>query len=170
MEMFQLVDARGNPIGAASREECHGNPLLIHLVVHLHLFDPAGRLFLQKRSMSKDTNPGRWDTSVGGHVGAGETVSDALLREAREELGIDASGASHLYSYLSTGTFESEYAECFMLESEQPIHPDPGEIDEGRHFTLEQVRAMIGTGALTPMFEREWPMLLDTMGYPGTSR
>ena len=90
MEMFQLVDRNGRPTGQASRQECHGNPRLIHLVVHLHVFDPAGRLYLQKRSMRKDTNPGLWDTSVGGHVSAGEMVEDALVREAREELDIDA--------------------------------------------------------------------------------
>jgi isopentenyldiphosphate isomerase len=160
MEMFQLVDRDGNRVGQASRAECHGNPLLIHLVVHLHLFDPAGRLYLQKRSMSKDTNPGRWDTSVGGHVSAGEEVTHALLREAREELGIDAAGAAFLYSWLSEGAFESELAHCYSLESAQPIHPDPAEIDEGRHFTMDEVRGMMGTGTLTPMFEREWPMLI----------
>ncbi|MGA2640674.1 MAG: NUDIX hydrolase, partial [Spirochaetia bacterium] len=95
---------------------------------------------------------------------AGENAADALIREAREELGIDASGAAYLYSYLSEGTFESEYAECFMHESSQPINPDPGEIDEGRHFPLDEVRGMIGTGALTPMFEREWPLLLAALG------
>ncbi len=110
--------------------------------------------------MSKDTNPGRWDTSVGGHVGAGEDVSHALLREAREELGIDAVGAAFLYSWLSEGDFESELAHCYSLVSGQPIHPDPDEIEEGRHFTLDEVRGMMGTGLLTPMFEREWPMLL----------
>ena len=160
MEMFQLVDRKGNPVGQASREECHGNPLLIHLVVHLHLFNPAGLLYLQKRSMSKDTNPGRWDTSVGGHVSAGEEVGHALHREAREELGIDAAASTFLYSWLSEGEFESELAYCYLLESAQPIHPDPAEIDEGRHFTLDEVRGMMGTGSLTPMFEREWPMLL----------
>lgn len=162
--MFQLVDRNGNPVGQASRAECHGNPLLIHLVVHLHLFDGQGRLYLQKRSMSKDTNPGRWDTSVGGHVSAGEEVPHALLREAREELDIDARGAVFLYSWLSEGTYESEMASCYMLESEQAITPDPGEIEEGRHFTLDEVRQMMGTGALTPMFEREWPMLLAAIG------
>lgn len=160
MEMFQLVDRNGNRVGQASRAECHGNPLLIHLVVHLHLFNRQGRLYLQKRSMSKDTNPGRWDTSVGGHVSAGEEVIHALLREAREELDIDAAGAVFLYSWLSEGTFESELAHCYRLVSDQAIHPDAEEIDEGRHFTLEEVRRMMGTGALTPMFEREWPMLM----------
>jgi len=133
-------------------------------VVHLHVFDGRGRLYLQKRSMTKDTNPGRWDTSVGGHVGAGEEVTRAVLREAREELGIDAGGAVFLYSWLSEGSFESELAHCYALESDQAITPDPQEIDEGRHFTLEEVRGMMGTGALTPMFEREWPMLLAATG------
>jgi len=160
-ELFQLVDRRGNPAGKASREECHGNPRLIHLVVHCHVFDPGGKLLLQKRSMSKDTNPGRWDASIGGHVTAGEPARDALMREAREELGIDASGAVRLYSFLREGAFESEFAECFLLETRQEIRPDPAEIDEARYYALGEVRAMIGTGALTPMFEEEWPMLLQ---------
>lgn len=159
--MFQLVDRRGSPAGAASREECHGNPRLIHLVVHCHVFDPGGRLLLQKRSRSKDTNPGRWDTSIGGHVAAGEPVRDALAREAREELGIDASGAVRLYSWLREGSFESEFAECFLLETAQPVRADPAEIDEVRYCPVPEVQAMLGTGMLTPMFEEEWPMLLE---------
>ena len=164
MEMFQLVDRNGRPTGQASRQECHGNPRLIHLVVHLHLFDLSGKLYLQKRAMSKDTNPGLWDTSVGGHVGAGETAADALVREAREELAIDASGASFLYSYLNESGFESEFAECFILRSSQPVTPDPGEIEEGRYFTIEEVQATMGTGALTPLFQSEWPKLLAALG------
>jgi isopentenyl-diphosphate delta-isomerase type 1 len=159
-EMFQLVDPRGSPTGEASREECHGNPRLIHLVVHCHVFDPGGRLLLQKRSPSKDTNPGRWDASIGGHVAAGEPVRDALVREAREELGIDASGAVRLYSWLREGSFESEFAECFLLETRQAVRPDPVEIDEVRYCSVADVQAMLGTGTLTPMFEEEWPMLL----------
>ncbi len=159
MELFQLVDRRGRPAGAASREQCHGDPSLIHLVVHLHVFDPAGRLLLQKRSAGKDTNPGLWDTSVGGHVHAGEEVREALAREAREELGVDAAGAAHLYAYLVEGSFESEYAECFSLTWPGSVNPDPEEIEEVRFCSLAEIDALVGQGVLTPLFEREWPLL-----------
>jgi 3-hydroxypropionyl-CoA synthetase (ADP-forming) len=162
-ELFQLVDRNGAPAGQAARGECHGNPALIHLVVHVHVFDGEGRLYVQKRALCKDTNPGMWDASVGGHVAAGEAVVNAVVREAREELGIDASGASFLYSYLHEGSFESEYAQCFALTWTGPVHPDPSEIDEGRFLTVREVEGMIGTGAFTPLFETEWPMLVAAL-------
>ncbi len=164
MEMFQLVDRNGKPAGTASREECHGNPLLIHLVVHLHLFDAQARLYLQKRSIRKDTNPGLWDTSVGGHVNAGEDVAAAMIREAREELDIEAAGAKFLYALLNEGSFESEYAQCFSLTWQGEIHPDPEEIEEGRFFGLAEIESLVGTCVLTPLFEREWPMLVRALG------
>jgi isopentenyldiphosphate isomerase len=157
--MFQLVDREGNPVGQASREQCHGNPLLIHLVVHLHVLDGEGRLLLQKRSMTKDTNPGRWDTSVGGHVRAGEEVLVALRREAQEELGIDAAGAGFLYGYLFGTSFETEYAQCFSVVHEGKLTLLVEEIDEARFYTFPQIAALVGTGSLTPMFEHELPML-----------
>jgi isopentenyl-diphosphate delta-isomerase type 1 len=162
-ELFQLVSRGGKLLGVASREACHGNPTLIHLVIHCHVFDPGGRLLLQKRSLSKDTNPGLWDTSVGGHVSAGEPVRAALLRECREELGIDGAAAVRRYSYLLEGSFESEFAECFTLETREVPTPDPLEIDEVRWYSQLEVQAMMGTGALTPMFEHEWPLLLDAL-------
>jgi isopentenyldiphosphate isomerase len=161
MEVFQLVDRSGRRTGEASREQCHGNPGLIHLVVHLHVFDPRGRLYLQKRSGSKDTNPGMWDTSVGGHVHPGEEAVAAMRREAREELGVDAAGAEYLYEYLFESALESEYAQCYALDWEGPVTPDPAEIEEAQPFTIAEIDAMVGAGKLTPLFEREWPLLRD---------
>lgn len=40
--------------------------MLLHPVVHLHLFNSRGELYLQKRPEWKDIQPGRWDTAVGG--------------------------------------------------------------------------------------------------------
>jgi isopentenyldiphosphate isomerase len=167
MEMFQIVDEDGRPVGAAERSACHGNPALIHAVVHLHVFDSAGRLCLQRRSLSKDTNPGRWDTSVGGHVAAGEAVGDALLREAREELGLDASGARPLFAYPYRGAHESEYAHCFALTHDGPLAIDPAEISEVRFFTFAELEALTGRGILTPMFELELPMLRHALSAAG---
>lgn len=87
-EMFPLVDEEGNITGAATRGECHNGSKLLHPVVHLHVFNSRGELYLQKRPEWKDIQPGKWDTAVGGHVDLGESVEQALRREVREELGI----------------------------------------------------------------------------------
>lgn len=84
-EVFPIVDEEGNVVGKASRKECHDGSKLLHPVVHLHVFDKDGRLYLQRRPDWKDIQPGKWDTAVGGHVDYGEDVETALRREAAEE-------------------------------------------------------------------------------------
>ena len=83
-EIFPLVDADGNVVGKATRRECHSGSMLLHPVVHIHIFNPAGDIYLQRRSMTKDIQPGKWDTAVGGHVDYGETIIEAMLSAARE--------------------------------------------------------------------------------------
>ncbi len=65
-EIFPLVDEQGNVIGSATRSECHSGSGLLHPVIHLHVFDSEGRLYLQRRPLWKDIQPGKWDTAVGG--------------------------------------------------------------------------------------------------------
>ena len=77
-EMFPIVEADGSIIGAATRGECHSGSKLLHPVIHLHVFNSNGDLYLQKRPEWKDIQPGKWDTSVGGHIDLGECVEDAL--------------------------------------------------------------------------------------------
>lgn len=145
-ELLQLVDRLGNPVGTAFRSACHGNPDLIQAVVHLHLFDEAGRLYLQKRAADKDRYPGRWDTSVGGHVAPGESPEQAIRREAREELEIDlgvstgAGPAERLAPYIYRDETESEYVVPFRLVYPGSPRPNADEVEEGAFFELEEIR------------------------------
>lgn len=65
-EVFPIVNEQGETIGSATRKECHFGSFRLHPVVHLHIFNSQGELYLQKRNMNKDIQPGKWDTAVGG--------------------------------------------------------------------------------------------------------
>lgn len=158
-ELLERCDECGRPLGPVERSRCHGDPSLVHLTVHLHVVDGRGGLYLQKRSMLKDLYPGRWDTAVGGHAGAGEEPRSALLREAREELGIDASAAEPLYEYLHSNAHESEYVHTFGIVLPGPFRLHPDEIAGGRFHSRAEIEAGLGTGLFTPNFEHEYARL-----------
>lgn len=159
-EIFPLVDEQGNVIGQATRRECHSGSKLLHPVVHLHVRDAAGRLYLQKRSMSKDIQPGKWDTAVGGHVDLGEDVFTALLREAREELGLSGIKPEKLFSYVFESDVERELVNAFAVVADPgQITVDPMEIDEGRFWELAEIDSSLGRGVFTPNFEHEYAKL-----------
>ena len=86
-ELYPVVDPSGVVVGSAMRGECHGGSMLLHPVVHLHLFNSRGELYLQKRPEWKDIQPGRWDTAVGGHVDYGETVAGDSAEMGTERIG-----------------------------------------------------------------------------------
>lgn len=162
-ELFPVVDEQGVVIGSATRRDCHSGSMKLHPVVHLHVIDGEGRILLQRRSDDKDIQPGRWDTAVGGHVDYGEDVHDALMREAREELGIDASKAVAVTHYVFQSQREREYVNTFFLRVDAATFhadPDPVEISGVRFWTVEEIRAAVGTGRLTPNFEMEFQRLL----------
>ena len=139
-EVFDIVDEEDRPLRRALRSEVHGNPGLIHRVAHVLVFNGSGELYLQKRSRRKDVQPGKWDTSVGGHVDAGESYDAAARREMGEELGIREGTLEFLYKYLHRNDYESEYVGTYRCLWDGPILPDPEEIDEGRFWSLEEIR------------------------------
>lgn len=161
-EIFPVVDEEGNQISLAPRRICHdGKSKLLHPVVHLHLFDDKGNLFLQKRALTKDLLPGCWDTSVGGHISPGEAVEDALKRETNEELGLIIFYYRFNKKYVWESPRERELVFSFSGSSKETPIADPGEIDEGRFWTIEEIRKNLGSGKFTPNFEYEFLHILS---------
>ncbi|MCC5846606.1 MAG: NUDIX domain-containing protein [Verrucomicrobia bacterium] len=156
-EWFDLVNEAGERVGRARRSECHGNPKLLHQAVHVFVVNAVGQLFLQKRSLRKDTQPGKWDTSVGGHVDAGEEPMAATRRELSEELGVAEGKPAFLYQYLWRCPFESELIRSYGFLHEGPFRLQAEEIDEGRFWTPQEIERNLGHGVFTDNFEYEWP-------------
>lgn len=178
-EYFDIVNEDGQVVGQSTRRTCHNDPNLIHRAVHILVVDSRDRIFLQKRSPDKDIQPGKWDTSVGGHLNAGENYDQAARRELREELGISGVTPQYLYSYRWRTTVETEDVQTYLLVWQasdesikdtsgrgsggrpSPAHQTPftlqqEEITEGRFWSFGEIREHIGKGILTPNFEQEF--------------
>ena len=155
-ELFPIVDEDGKTIGSVTRGEAHSGSRVLHPVVHLHLFNSCGELYLQRRPMWKDIQPGRWDTSCGGHVSFGETPEAALRREVEEELGVTAFVPVALGHYLYDSGRERELVFVNRTCYDGQVTPSADELDGGRFWTVDEIRAAIGTGVLTPNFEQEF--------------
>lgn len=156
IEFFNILNESGETIGTASRDECHDGSYLLHGVVHVLVFNSAGELVLQKRSENKHIQPGKWDTSVGGHIHCKETIEEALERESKEELGISGANMEKLYEYILTSEVEKEYVTTFRCIWDGPIVYQESEIDDIRFFLPQDIEHLLGTGFFTPNFEEEW--------------
>lgn len=135
-ELLPVVDAQDRVIGTMTRQEIHAKGLL-HRAAHVLLFDPAGRLYLQKRSAAKDTYPGKWTSSASGHVDPGESYAQCAARELAEELGLEAE-LRPLGRLPAGPRTENEFVEIFTGVSAEPPRPNPQEIETGRFFTPAQ--------------------------------
>jgi isopentenyl-diphosphate delta-isomerase type 1 len=144
-EILEVIDGNGNVLRLATRLECHTDPTLLHRVVHCLVFNEKDELFLQKRALNKMTQPGKWDTSVGGHIDPGEKDEDALARETREELGFDIGPYEFLYGYVWKCPQESELVKTYRTTVGDPgrIRPDSREVMEGKFWKMEELLAAL---------------------------
>lgn len=93
-ELLDVVDTQGAVIGVIERSAVRPLGIATH-AVHLNAWTPAGELWIAQRALSKNTDPGKWDTLVGGLISAGETPEYALGRESWEEAGLPAPLLEH---------------------------------------------------------------------------
>ena len=154
-ELLQACDVHGNPADCISRSEVHSGTLRLHKAVHIMVERPGGALILHKRARSKRIQPGKWDTSVGGHVLCGEDVLSAALRELEEELRIRGAELEEMYSYLWTSNVEREFVTTYHLEWSGEVFSPKEEIEEVRDWRPREIEAA-PPGLFTPNFLEEY--------------
>lgn len=138
-ELFILVDKSDNIISYKTRKECHQNKNLIHRAIHILITNDKSEILMQKRSATKDLQPGYYTLSVGGHVTKGETYESTAERELEEELGISIPFKKVL-KYLAEVEDQTEFVTIFKGISNGPFKTDKKEVEYAKFFTKQQLR------------------------------
>jgi isopentenyldiphosphate isomerase len=139
LEIFDVVNERDEVIGQQERGEVHRLGLM-HRSVHVLVFNAAGQVFLQKRSKTKDRQPGLWDSSASGHVDAGEDYNACAVRELGEEIGLKLDAApQRLFKLTASAQTDQEHVWVYRCEAEGPFHLHPEEIEHGGWFGPAEV-------------------------------
>lgn len=162
-ELLPIVEPSGLVVGQSSRQYCHSGAKVLHPVVHLHIIDRYSRIYLQKRPLWKDIQPGKWDTAVGGHVDYGEEVMEALFREASEELSLVEFHPIHILTYEFESQVEKELVIVFAAVGSYELKPHPTEVEEGRWWPVEEIDSSLGKDIFTPNFESEYSSVRNSL-------
>lgn len=142
-ELFDVVNEHDIVVSQAPRREVHRLGLL-HRAIHVLVYNSAGQLYLQKRSMTKDTYPGAWDSSCSGHVDAGEDYDATTVRELREEIGLIVPVApSRLFKVNACADTGQEFVWIYRLEHEGPMRPNPAELECGEWFHPKEISTWV---------------------------
>ncbi|MFZ1236908.1 MAG: NUDIX domain-containing protein [Prevotella sp.] len=155
-ELLPVVDAEGNVTGSVLRAEAHNGSRILHPVVHLHVFNSSGELYLQKRPSWKSIQPDKWDTACGGHVDAGEEIKNALKREVQEELGITDYTPEFIKYYVFDSIQEKELVYVFKTIYDGQFTLHPTELSGGRFWSKAEIIENMNKGLFTPNFEKEY--------------
>lgn len=138
-EIFDVVNERDEVIGRETRREVHARGLM-HRAVHVLVFNRAGQVFLQKRSLRKDRQPGLWDSSASGHLDSGEDYDACAVRELREEIGLRLAAApQRLFKLPASAQTDQEHVWVYRCEAEGPFELQAEEIERGDWFTRREV-------------------------------
>lgn len=174
-ELFDVVDENDVPTGTATRAEVHAENL-IHRAVHVFVLNKNGDLWLQKRSHRKDMNPGVWDSSVSGHLDAGEPYEAAAIRELGEEIGIRDATPEEILSVKPSEETGWEHIRLFRAEHAGAVSFPAAEIESMMPFPIEEIEAWLSNmpDDFSPAFRllfRAWRLLpVDRTGGTGQPR
>jgi isopentenyl-diphosphate delta-isomerase len=156
-EELDVVDDGDRPIGRATRERVHSD-YLIHRSVMFYVFDDDDRVFVNQRSATKSTYPHYWSVAFGGHVLAGESYDDAVVREIAEETGLREPPFA-IGSFQKRTADERENVRVYGVRAQQDLALFADEIEQGQFATLAQLHELIGRFDFLP----ETPALLKLL-------
>ncbi|TLX73642.1 NUDIX domain-containing protein [Labilibacter sediminis] len=158
-EWLPILNEDGKVTGKMPRSIAHNGSKIPHPVVHMQVFNNKGELYLQKRAAHKLIQPNKWDTAVGGHVAADESVELSLQREASEEIGLSDFSVQPFKQYFWESDIEREMVFAFVTTTDKQLKPDPSEVSEGKYWSLSEIEDNLGKGVFTPNFEHEYQYL-----------
>ena len=148
-EWVDLVDEADRVIGRASRAEVRARNLL-HRNVAILCLDSAGRVYVQRRSDTKDLFPGLYDPLVAGVVSSGEDYDAAAVRELREELGVVGPRPEHLFHHRYEGEATRSQTAVFRVVWNGPIRHEDGEVAWGAFCAPSEIRNNASGWVLVP--------------------
>jgi isopentenyldiphosphate isomerase len=138
-EIFDVVNELDEVVGHRPRSEVHRLGLM-HRAVHVLVYNARGEVFLQKRSMSKDRQPGLWDSSASGHLDSGESYNACAVREVREEIGLVLPvPPERLFKLTASAETDQEHVWVYRCTAEGPFTLHPEEIESGDWFAPQAV-------------------------------
>jgi isopentenyldiphosphate isomerase/intracellular septation protein A len=162
-EWLPLLNNKGEVIGKAPRSICHSSKGYLHPVVHLHVINSKGEIYLQKRPLNKKIQPGKWDTAVGGHIALGENIETGLKREAQEEIGLKDFNAKMTANYIWESDMEREFVFCYITNYDGIITINKKELTDGKFWSYSEIKNNLGKGIFTPNFEEEFNKILRVL-------
>jgi isopentenyldiphosphate isomerase len=151
-EQVTIVTETGEVVGSAPRSRMRRENLP-HLVVAILVRDPLGRVYVQRRTDTKDLFPGAHDCWVAGCVTAGEDPGDAAVRELAEELGISGVRLTPLFRQWYADAHTRHLALTWTVTWDGPVVHQPEEVAWGAWLTLDELDARLA--------DREWPCVPD---------
>lgn len=159
-ELFDIVTEDGMPTGRTKRRADVHRDGDWHRAIHIWVWgvdDEGPYILMNQRGRHKDTWPLALDATVGGHLGAGETVEDAY-REVEEEIGVpvDPDRLRFLFTRAREsrghipGIIDRERQEIFLLHDDRPLdtfRPNPAELEGIARIRLDDAVTLFGDKA-----------------------
>lgn len=141
-EVFDVVDEQDQVVSQATRGEVHAKGLL-HRAVHVFAVNRKGEILLQRRSLLKDNHPGVWDSSVSGHLDAGEDYEIAAVRELEEEMGIHGVVPEEIARISARESTGWEHIRLYRCRYDGALRFPCAEIEAAAWFPPSEVQAWI---------------------------